>query len=1063
MNPGLHLHLGNRLERLADELAEVLREPGPPGLVPDTVVVQSGGMSRWLAQELATRLGLCANVRFPFPQTFVSSVFAQALTQNPTPHFDKSPLAWRIMRLLPDLLDDPAFAPVRAYLTGPQPDRKRHQLAAQLAALFDRYLAYRPHMILDWDAGNEADGGWQARLWRAVTAETGLDHQPGLSRRLAERLRDPAPLPAGLPARFSLFGISALPPFYTELLGELATRLEVHLFLLQPSPFLWTHLLSPRQEARLRRKGVRDPAALHYERGNALLASMGDLGRQFLDAVHGLDPATVSELFEPPDPATRLGRIQHDIYELDPGEPLQSMPPDDSLKIVACHSATREAEALYDELLARFEADPSLRPRDVLVMTPDLEGYAPVIEAVFGTPEDDSVGLPFSVADRTPRSASGPIDTFLRLLELAGSRLAVSTVMELLEAPAVRSRFELTETDLATIRRWLVATGIRWGLDAEHRRSFEVPAFSQNSWRAGLDRLLLGYALAGGDEQLFAGILPYDHIEGGDATTLGRFVDFTDCLFTSLDALAQARPLLDWQTLLRETVERFFAPDDDTAREMLALRRALEALSDLQRDAGFVEDVPLEILRDHLNAALSESTAGTGYLAGRVTFCALKPMRSLPFRFIALLGMNDASFPRSQPAPGFDLMTRQPRPGDRSSRDDDRYLFLETILSARDALYLSFVGQSPRDATALPPSVLVSELLDYAAQRFPGGQPVVPHRLQSFSPAYFSDNDSLFSYSRENADAARAAAGPRQDPAPFLPHPIAPPDAAWRSVSLETLIRFFAHPVRFFVTERLGLRLPADEPVLEDREPFAVGPLEGYHLKAHLLDHLLAGGTADDARPLTEAQGLLPAGAGAHLAYRRFGRAAEAMAKTVLLHATGEPLDPEPFARRFGDWNVSGTITHLRRNGLVSYRPAKLKAKDALALWIPLLALNCQRPTPGILIAEDRTLFFPPPDDSPQRLEELLALYGEGLREPLPLFPQSSLTFAESEQNGRKAPREDAARKWHDPSGRSNSECDDPYIDLVFERVEDPLDVRWESVARTVFGPFFAAASEDTP
>lgn len=1052
VNPGLHLHLSNRLERLADKLTALLQTPGPKGLAPETIVVQSAGMSRWLSQQISVQLGICANIHFPFPETFVSSIFRRVLGQEVSPAFAKTPLAWRIMRLLPTLIERPEFADVRAYLSGLQAERKRHQLSAQIATAFDRYLAYRPQMILGWDAGQGDD--WQASLWRAITAETGRNHQPALGQQLAARLRDSKKLGS----RVSVFGVSALPPFYIELLGALSARLEVHLFLLQPSPYLWTHLLSPRQEARLRRQGVDDPAALHYERGHPLLASMGDLGKYFLEAVHDLDPATVSEPFEAPETTRRLGQLQHDILEIDPADTPVDLPPDDSLQVVSCHSPTREVEILYDQLLARFAADPSLLPRDILVMTPDIEAYAPVIEAVFGTPENDQVAIPFSVADRSPRTASGVIGAFLHLLGLAGSRLPVSAVLELLEAPSVLARFDLDEADLATIREWLAATGIRWGIDAEHRRRFDMPAFSQNSWRAGLDRLLLGYALPGGGERLFAGLLPYDHIEGGGAEMLGRFVQFIEQLFTTLERLETPRTLTGWQQFFRGMAETFFASDEDTEREMIVLRRALEALTALAGHSGFDEEVSLEIMRDHLTAGLEDGHAGAGYLAGRVTFCALKPMRSIPFRVLCLLGMNDGAFPRHQATPGFDLMARHPLPGDRTTRDDDRHLFLETLLSARDALYISHVGQSARTPAPLPPSVLVSELLDYANRRFTGGLPVTRHRLQAFSPAYFEGGE-LFSYSQENGRASAIAQAPRGSAAPFFSQPLEMADAPAAAVDLAQLVHFFRHPVKTFLTDRLGIRLPQEETLLEDREPFAVDPLTRHHLKTNLLEHHLGSVAQEHTLALIEAQGVLPHGPRGSMTLRTFRKAALAVAEMVALHATGDPLDPETITLDIAGTSLTGTITGLTTNGLAHYRAGKCRASDLLALWIPLLALNAIRPTRGVLITEDGVRFFEPVAEPLSHLTELLDLYQRGQRQPLPLFPKSSLVFAEGLHSHAKDPLKKARAVWEGGEFSRGADSEDAHIALAFRGQENPLDDEWAAIAQAVFRPVLEAST----
>jgi exodeoxyribonuclease V gamma subunit len=1061
MFAGLHLHLSNRLENLAAELTEAVRIPEGNAFTPEIIVVQSAGMSRWLSQELAARLGICANVRFPFPQRFFNDMLGATFPDViHTAAFAQEPMAWRIMRLLPSLINHGAFEEVRTYLSGDQRERKLYQLASRIASVFDRYLAYRPAMILEWDSGGEPHD-WQAILWRSITGETGTAHQPAMGAHLVNLLRQGAT--PGLPARVSVFGISTLPPFYIELLGAIAERVEVHLFLMQPTRYLWTHKISARTEAHLRRKGRtrEDIKASHYERGNALLASMGDLGKSFFEAVADLNPATVSEPFELPAESTTLSILQSDIFEIEEPEPMDRPAECRSLSVASCHSPMREVEVLYDELLARFESDPSLRPRDVLVMVPDIEVYAPFIDAVFSAPEDERSSIPFSVADRRPRAASGALDTFLKILELPGSRLTTTEVFDILASPCVIGRFDLEESDLPLIRKWLVETRVRWGIDTNHRSEFGLPPFSQNSWRSGLDRLLLGYALPGSGEKTFAGILPFDDIEGSGAQVLGSFVEFTERLFQTVSELRTPRTLESWQITLRSLVEFFFGTDDDTQRQISILRRSLEDLAGLRQSSGFDQAVSLEIIREHLNAVLSEDAACGGYLNGRVTFCALKPMRSIPFRIICLLGMNGTDFPRSHSSPEFDRMAHNPRPQDRTERKDDRYLFLETMLSARDALYISYVGQSVRDNTLIPPSVLVSELLDYCERRFEKGLPIVSHALQAFDPGYFG-NGPRFSYSVDNGLAAAAAAGKRVAPASFVRGPLAEPSEHRRKAELSQLVSFFRNPSRFFVRERLKIRLPEDEPPFEDREPFTVGGLEQYTMKEELLSRLIMGADPADSLALFRARGVLPAAAAGEAAFNKCFRAARVIAGKIAFHASGNPLDPESIELDLGEWRVHGKISNLTTTGLVHFRPARFSGNSLLSFWISLLTVNCVRATRGIFITEDRIFSCEPIRECRERMSELLELYSRGLCQPLPLFPRSSPKFVETKSAGDEKKALSKARKEWDGDDRVRGDSVDPFIDLVFHNHPDPLNDEWASVSRAVYEPIFAACREET-
>ena len=1058
-NPGFHLHLSNRLEHLADALALVLQHPLRDPFRGEALVVQSRGMERWLAQQLAARLGICANVSFLFPQRFVAGLFDEALPgKSNAAFYAPETLTWRIMKLLPSLVRQKEFAELRRYLDQPRTELRRFQLAEKIARSFDRYLAFRPEMILRWE--RRAEKEWQAILWRKLIESAPGLHPPALSREFRALLREGA---APLPERVAWFGISTLPPFYVGFLEELAKRVEVHFFAMRPTPEWWNDIRSEREEMRARRKA---PATaqldLQFERGNPLLASLGKTGREFLEAITTIDVAREQEHFRAPGNNNLLTGIQRDIFQLhDPsGATPQPVKSDDcSLQFHSCHSPMREMEVLHDQLLALFEKHPDLKPHDVVVMAPDISIYAPFAEAVLATaPEAERI--PFSIADRGARAENGVIDTFLRILELAGRRFTASSVMSILESVALQHRFELGEPDLEIIRSWIEKTGIRWGIDAAHRAQLGLPEFGENSWRAGLDRLLLGYAAPARDERLFEGILAFDEVEGNLAETLGHFADFAESLFATAARLQEPRPLGDWEEVLRQLAERFFIADDEREPELRQLRRVLDSLGKTAELSRFDEPVPLDILLAHLEQALAREERGGGFLVGKLTFCTLKPMRAVPCRVVCLVGMNDTAYPRHERAPAFDLIARQPRPGDRNARDDDRYLFLEALLSARDVFYLSYVGRSVRDNNSLPPSVLVSELLEYT------GVMVVEHPLQPFSQKYFTGADVLFSYSAENCLASGTAAEERTLPAPFIAAKISPPEAEWRQLDNAKLLSFFGNPSKFLIRERLGLRIPKLDSLLEETEPLEPHGLAKYLLEQDFLNRALGGEEFEPLFPVARARGTLPPGRAGESHLRELSANARLFAEVVRQKARNR-AEPEQLQLTIGRFELSARIHSLFDGCLLRQRLTTRKAKDLLGAWIDHLMMNCVRPTESILItttSEKHPVierFASPAEDPRALLAALLDFYSRGLAEPLPFFPRSSYAFAERAVHPTKgsSPLEKAQKAWgnsplpHDDEFGLAPEREDDYFDLAFRNAKDPLGSEFQAIAIAIFGP----------
>ena len=1083
---GLKRYTGNRQEILAAQLAECIRTPLSSPLTPEIIIVQSKGMERWLSMELARHHGVCANIRFPFPNAFLDELFRVILPEyREAPPYDPEVMAWQILRVLPFCLQNPDFADLRRYLQDDADGLKGYQLAGRLADLFDQYLVFRPDMILDWEAGKSVCDGdtWQAELWRQIRQDHPDGHPARLRQRLRDRLRRPFPAPSPLPGRLSVFGISWLPLFHLEILHDLSRHMDVHLFLLNPCREFWTDIRSEREMGRTIEKirvssGRRMLSAtdLHLERGNSLLASMGTQGRDFLRWIMDL-PGEDDELFADPGEATLLRAIQSDILNLRErglnGEGKTLIDPRDrSIQIHSCHSPMREVEVLYDQLLALFDDNPELLPRDILIMAPDISLYAPLIQAVFDTSPASSHKhvpgplIPFTIADRNLGRESTIIDALMTLLELLGSRFEGSSVLALLETPPVREKFGLSEEEMERIRRWVVDTRIRWGIDEKSRRRAGLPGFPENTWRAGLERLFLGYALPGKDERLFNGILPYDDIEGLEAQTLGILTEYLEALFTGATALERSRTLSEWAATLSSQLDRFFQADEETQRDMLAVRRILQHLSRLDERSGFTSPVSIDIVKAYLRRHFEEHGFGAGFISGGVTCCAMLPMRSLPFKVICLLGMNHDGYPRPSRAPGFDLITRHPWPGDRSRRHDDRYLFLETLLSAREKLIISHVGQSIADNSLLPPSVLVSELLDAVEQGFmsPDGkmmeQLITRHRLQAFHPAYFAADSNLFSYSEENSRAARCVREFRNETPSFLSMPLPEPGDDDKVMDIHDMINFFRNPCRFLLEKRLATTLGGKTNILLDREEFDVHGLEKYGLEQSLVEKSLAGQNLESLFPLFCASGRLPHGNVGLSRYKSMLREAEdfsAKIKPYLMGALPESLDVRLDIAGF---RINGRIENLYRNGLFHYRYADLKAKDYLRLWINHLILNVlpdgRNPLVSTLIGRDGAWSYHPVQNAEAIIEELLMVYLKGMINVICFIPDTSLKYAEQILLKGKSAEEAirAARTVWEGSDYGRGESDDRYHQRCFSD-RDPLNEAFQQLSVRIFEPLF--------
>jgi len=925
-------------------------------------------------------------------------------------------------------------------------------------------------MIAHWETGQrnpEEQHRWQALIWRELARTASGVHRATQRRLLAEAIRRGDPGLAALPRRISLFGVSYLPQFHMELFAELSHVVDVHVFCMNPCREYWADIVSERAVRKWQRQAQGFEAVenqLHLERGNRLLASLGTLGRHFLDMLTDVS-GIQSETFVEPEGASLLSRLQSDILDLNEPQPEDGLLPDGSIRVHACHSPMREAEVLRDQLLAMFEEDPQLRPRDVIVMTPDIEAYAPFISAVFGAPAPPRQRIPFGIADRGLHRESNCLRAFFHLLDLRNSRFGAGEVLRLLEAPALLRHFRIEDVQLPRLELWVRTARICWGADETTHRSLGLPAHPHNTWRAGIERLLLGYALPSQGTEVFHGIRGCNAFEGGDARVIGLFLDFLDQVFAFSIRLREPRGLEAWRDEINAMVSAFFSEDDSDPSDLQRIRRILEEMAEMEALAGFHTAVPLEIVRLFLTERLEREGVGRGFMSGGVTFCSMLPMRTIPFKVVCLIGMNHDAFPRESRHLTFDLIAKAPRPGDRSRRNDDKYLFLEALLSARGRLYISYVGQSIQDNSRVPPSVVVSELIDalqtgYGIPADDSSRPLVTfHPLQPFSANYFSGGSALFSFSAEDRQAAVAAAAP-PSARHFIPEPIplgADEGAVWSRLDIDRLATFFGNPAKFLVKERLGVHLGTPQEADQDHEPFTLAGLERFAVGSNLLEQRSNGCQPQEPFAALRADGRIPPSTAGEVEFRELWSEVDRFARR--LDALRPAEAPVAIDAR---WEISGFslaahITGFSGNGCLRYRFGKLRAKDLLEIWLQHLALCLTAPAredlESVFVCTDRTLRLTHVCDSLALIEGLLEAYRQGLERPLCFFPQASLEYASALRTSCSQGRAlGAARSIWEGNDSHPGESVDPYYRRCFEAI-DPLGIEFAALSRRVFDP----------
>ena len=1128
----LLIHVGSHPDELVSRLCEELALPPADPFAQEVVAVPTRGIERWLTQRIAAELadrtsgdGVCANVEFPSPRRLVREVLrAVPELASALDAWEGPALTRAVVSVVDDHLGEPWMWLLARFIDAPNAvdslgNSQRLRAARKIAGLFTRYARRRPEMVRAWMDGEDVgpDGGalpeadvWQARLWRLVRARIGT---PSLAELIPSAL-DPirsGVVDVALPERLFVYGLTSADPMDVEVFEALAASRDVHLHLLHPSPVLWrdTAVLAERDGIRAGSGRASDPTA--HLPSHPLLRSWAQESRELQLVLasrnHTNEPS--ADASGNPD-TTLLGRLQQDIRSN--ALPAAGAAPagattdrDRSVQIHVCYGARRQVEVLRDAILHVLAADATLEPRDVAIMTPDLTTFAPLLEAVFlgaaggGEPgpgagtlgeragEDALPDLRLRIADRAP-AATNPLVRFAAtVLDLACSRLEAGTVRELVAMPVVRRLFEFDEETADAIAAVIEDTNVRWGLDGDHRALWNAGTVGDHTWRRGLDRALAGVFYADSGVRVVGAIAPLDGAEGQEALPIGLLAQIIDRIVTVRHLLGAPQPHSRWGPAIAAAVRLLAAPSWDDQWQWGQLERLLEESFPRVEAGG---DDPL---LDPAEARLvvddwsREVPSPLHFRTGDITVCTLVPMRSVPYRVVCLLGMDDRRFPRSSRADGDDLLVDNETIGDSDRGAEDRQLLLDAVLAAGDHLIVTYSGRDELTNAEYPPAVPIAELTDVLFDMVgeAGVESLrIDHPLQPFSEINFVSGGlggvsgpwgfdpmqfrgSLAIQRRTGADAARLS----------LP---VPEDDVFSEIRLADLGRFLEHPAREFIRARLGFVIPRPGEIPDDTVPTDLGPLGEWQVTDRFLAGLLGGHPIESLEAHERAGDNLPPGDLGRVGLDRARR----RALDLWTAAREVGYDPERHRQftgsvRVGGRTIEGLITADPGDSRVDMvTPSRLKGKQRLRVFVQMLflsALDPSRPWRGLLIGRhlygDKlwSVTIGPlrgePEDRQQQANRLLSglvdLYVEGLVKPMPLPCETSFIWQRKVGGDLGSARKMAAKAWE--TDRFSPEAKDPANEFLFPDLGTMSALERSSFpeyARRLWGPILPLLAE---
>ncbi|CAL1329023.1 exodeoxyribonuclease V subunit gamma [Candidatus Providencia siddallii] len=989
----------------------------------EIIIVENFEISQWLQIELTKYFGITCNIHYKLPRDFILEMIYKILPDiSKNNHYTKNLIKWRIITILPKIINNKKLKELKFYIKNDIDGRKLHQLSEKIANLFESYMIYRPKLITQWEKNkliniNNKNQSWQKKLWRELfvyrkTLEKKTQHLLTIHKIFIKFLSAPNYLKNFFPKRIFIYGISSLPPIYIQILNIISKYTDIYLMFKNPCKhFLkYNKYLLCLDITKQQKKPIN--INKKEKKINPLLVSWGKLGNDFLKLITNIKNSKKFFIFTDTNRLTLLENIKQDILDsknnIQLGKTIEKYKTsknkrlinllDNTITFNSCYNIKKEIENLYEKLLEFFEKDNTLTPKDILVKVSNIEVYTPYIYAIFSKDKSENY-IPFSILNKKPLKSNPIIQAFISLLNLPKVRFFKDQIFDLLDISAISKKFDINENELDILNNWINKYEIKFGLDNNNFKDLNLPIINQNTWEFGLKKILSKYSI-NKDFKSLDNIFSYDKYNNTKLKLINKLFFFIETLKKWRILLKKKYSLKKWKNIYKELINDFFIINDNTEIILTLLKNQLYKIINTATTSGHTKHIKSLLIRDELLISINEKKENYNFFTGSVTFCTFTQMKSIPFKIICLLGMNDNVFPRNITQENFDLKKNKIILGDKKTDYEDKYLFLETLISTTKIFYLSYIGISinnePRN-----PSILIEELLNYICQNFRiiGTENlnvddsykilkkhlITKHNNIQFKKENFFNKTKNQNYINKSLKKTIITKSKNKQNSFLIKK-----NKIITKINIEELLNFYNNPIKFFFQKKLNVYF-SEEKESFDSEPFYFNKLQLHNLYKKILDFSIKNKNIKSIYDKLKIEGKLPINNFDKILWKESIKNTSHLIKKIKEH-NEKPFDYY-IKCKIKNININGSLKNIYKTGILRYQPNYINANNFIRLWIEHLFFNFKISEKETTILDINNNYYKFPSIEKKKnlnyLELLIMGYLKGQNSPLLLLNNS--------------------------------------------------------------------------